>query len=264
MPSPPALELRDVSYEADGIRIVHGVSWSVVRGEHWAVLGPNGAGKTTLLRIAGGYIWPNAGGQVLRDGEPLVDLRRLRRRIGWVSSHLVERIPKREPVLNTVLSGKFAQLGLKPMPWDRPSASDSVRAAELLDRLGCADLIEKHFGVLSQGEQQKVLIARALMVEPLMIILDDPCAGLDPGAREKFLSTIESLAGTHDAPSLIMVTHHIEEIMPAFERTLVMAEGRIVHCGETDSVLQASVLEQLYGTKPAQFIRHGKRRWTVW
>jgi len=260
----PALELNDIHHAAGDTPILRGVSWKVERGEHWAVLGPNGAGKTTLLRIACGYLWPNRGGVVRRDGSDHLDLREIRKSIGWVSSVVNADIPRHEPVLRTVVSGKFAMLGLRELDWDRPLPDDFDRARDYLGQLGATDLIEKKFGVLSQGEQQKVLIARARMTEPLLILLDEPCAGLDPAAREHFLASIEALANHPDAPSLVMSTHHFEEIMPAFSNTLVLVDGRVAAAGVTKEVVTSGLIERVYGVAPDKLIEHADRLWPLW
>jgi len=241
--SHPALELRNVSFRANGRLILDRVNWTVKRGEHWTLLGPNGAGKSTLLKIACGYLWPNAGGEVLRDGRSLLDLRELRKSIGYVTSTLVSEIPPREKVLDTVLSGEFAQLGLMEAPDD----ADRRHARACLEELGCLDLTDKPFGVLSQGEAQKVLIARARMAKPFLIILDEPCAGLDPGARERFLAAIQRLCDRENCASLILVTHHVEEIMPAFERTIALKAGKVLARGATAQVVRSDLLTRLYG-----------------
>ena len=228
------------------------------------MLGPNGAGKTTLLRIACGYLWPNRGGVVRRDGSDHLDLREIRKSIGWVSSVVNADIPRREPVMRTVVSGKFAMLGLRELDWDRPVADDYDRAASYLEQLGATELAKKEFGVLSQGEQQKVLIARARMTEPLLILLDEPCAGLDPAAREHFLSSVESLAATPGAPSLVMSTHHFEEIMPALSNTLVLVDGQVAAAGSTAEVVTRDLIERVYGTAPSSLVKHSGRLWPIW
>lgn len=240
----PALDFRNVSYSSfDDKRILQSIDWTVRQGEHWAVLGPNGAGKTTLVKIACGYVWPNDGGVVYRKGKELIDLGELRKSIGWVTSTLASQIPPREKTLRTVVSGKFAQIGL----WEEPSKRDFAQAGRYLDQMGCAYLIGQEFGTLSQGEQQKVLIARALMTKPYLLFLDEPCAGMDPGAREIFLSGLTNLDRQKRAPSLIYITHHIEEILPMFKKTLILKEGRILNAGETSVTLRRNVLEKLYG-----------------
>lgn len=258
------LEIRGVTFVADNTTILDDVSWRVEPGQHWAVLGPNGAGKTTLLRIACGYLWPNAGGSVYRGGQRQVDLRQLRRSIGWISSAMIAEIPKRENVLDTVVSGRFAQLGLKPVAWDGPTRKDYETSREHLEQLGCAELAAKPFGVLSQGEQQKVLIARARMAEPLLVILDEPCAGMDPGARERFLGTLSELTRQPNAPSLVLVTHHIQEIVPGVDNTLVLHQGRVLRSGNTRSVLDAATISEIYGVPVSQLVSENGRLWPIW
>ncbi len=262
-PRPEAIfELRGVSYHLGGKAILDGVSWSVGPGDHWGLLGPNGAGKTTLLRLACGYIWPNAGGSILRLGKELLDLRQLRRSIGWVTSDLAGRIPRREPVLRTVVSGKFAQIGLWQVQGRQIPEEDWQEARDCLGQLGAADLADQAFGTLSQGETQKVLIARARMARPLMIILDEPCAGLDPGAREAFLASLEDFIAHNRKCSLVYVTHHVEEILPGMENVVVMARGRIAQCGPRQEVLTGENLSRVYGT-PMRLVSSAGRYWPV-
>src|SRR6187397_2831310 len=153
---------EDVGYHQQGADILVGIDWQLDRGRHWAVLGPNGSGKTTLLRIACGYLWPTSG-RVLRLGEELLDLGELRRSIGWISTAMIAEIPTSDTGLETVVSGKFAQLGLKRLPGLEPTGADFDAAHAELVRLGCDSLADKPFGILSQGERQQVLIARARM-----------------------------------------------------------------------------------------------------
>jgi iron complex transport system ATP-binding protein len=242
----PALDLRDVSYVANGKRILHAVNWTVREGEHWAILGPNGAGKTTLLRIACGYIWPNDGGAVYRKGKELINLPELRKSIGWVTSTLTSQIPSREKTLRTVVSGRFAQIGLVEGPWGEPTRRDYDQAEAYLEQMGCASLSDQEFGTLSQGEQQKVLIARARMTKSYLIFLDEPCAGMDPGAREKFLRTLQKVGRQKKVPSLIYVTHHIEEILPLFKKILILKDGEVLEAGNAGTVLKRTILEKLY------------------
>jgi iron complex transport system ATP-binding protein len=258
----PSLDLREVTYAVNGKRIIDRISWLVEPGEHWAILGPNGSGKTTLLRLACGYLWPNAGGEIYRQGETLLNLTELRKSIGWVTSTLVTEIPRREMVLDTVVSGKYAQLGLREYPGFAPRQSDFAKARQYLKGLGCEDLAKRLFGTLSQGEQQKVLICRARMTDPYLIILDEPCAGMDPGAREIFLSSLSTLGKNGDIPSLVYVTHHVEEILPLFEKTLLLKEGRILRSGRTDDVLVPQTLQQLYGVS-MELIRKDGRYWPI-
>ena len=188
------------------------------------MLGPNGSGKTTLLRIACGYLWPTSG-RVLRLGEELIDLGELRRSIGWISSAMIADIPRRDTGLETVVIGRFAQFGLKRLPGhgaDRRPTSPMRRRSST--RLNCESLADKTFGILSQGERQQVLIARARMAKPLLLVLDEPCAGMDPGVRERFLAWLNERLRHPETPTVVLVTHHIEEIVPGFANTLVLSQ----------------------------------------
>lgn len=262
MKKTPALELRKVSFTANGKRILDSIDWTVQNGEHWAILGPNGSGKTTLLKIASGYLWPNAGGEVYRNGHELIHLPELRKSIGWVTASLAGEIPANEKALHTVVSGKFAQIGYLGGMWGQASRSDFARARRYLDELSCGHLREQEFGSLSQGEQQKVLIARARMTKPYLIILDEPCAGMDPGARENFLASLRRLGAQKKIPALIYVTHHIEEILPMFRRLLVLRAGKVLHAGNIAAVLKPQMLREIYGAS-LSFVRRKGRYWPV-
>ena len=259
---PPILDIRDVSYRIDDRLILDRISWQLRAGEHWVVLGPNGAGKTSLLRIACGYIWANAGGEIYRKGRPLVNLRQLRESIGWVTISLTDQIPPGEIAARTVVSGKFAQLGLREFAGQRPDDADFARARRYLDEMNCADIAEQEFGTLSQGEKQRVLIARARMARPLLLILDEPCAGLDPGGRELLLASIRNLAEIQREMGLILVTHHIEEIMPVFEKVLVLANGRIIEKGPTKKVISPQLIQRLYSVSTT-IRRAAGRYWMI-
>lgn len=258
----PLLEIRDVSYAMNSREILDAVSWTVSGGENWAIVGPNGAGKTTLLKMVCGYLWPNRGGKIYWNGETLIDLGTLRRSIGWVTSSLVADIPRSEPVINTVLSGKYAQLGLWTFAWEQPTSIDTEAAEKFLGELGCAGLASRRFSTLSQGEQQKVLICRALMAKPYLIILDEPCAGMDPGARETFLSALSVLADKGGLPVLIYVTHHVEEILPAFSRTLVLKDGKVMMKGPTEKMITNRMMMRLYGIS-VQLLKKNGRHWPI-
>jgi iron complex transport system ATP-binding protein len=258
----PALQLCNVSYVANQKRILDGIDWTVAHGEHWAILGPNGSGKTTLLKLACGYIWPNAGGEIYRNGKILTNLPSLRRSIGWVTSGLAAQIPGREPAIRTVVSGRFAQIGYIEGFGDDASPRDFRFAETCLQRMGAAHVRDQEFGTLSQGEQQKVLIARALMTKPYLMVLDEPCAGMDPGARENFLSALAQFGRQKKVPSLIYVTHHIEELLPLFNKTLVLRAGKVLRSGATRAVLKESMIEELYGVR-MKIIRRKSRLWPV-
>ncbi|MCE9545738.1 MAG: ATP-binding cassette domain-containing protein [Planctomycetia bacterium] len=264
MTPPPILDFQHVSHFAGQKALLSDVTWQIRPGEHWVLLGPNGAGKTTLLRIACGYVWPNGGGQVLRDGQDRVDLGALRRNIGWLTSQLATQIPPGEIVRATVLSGRFAQFGLKRLPGLTIDPADEREADTLLAEIGCTQFADRTFGTLSQGEQQKVLIARAYMARRKLLILDEPCAGLDPAARESFLEAIDRLARQPSGPSLIFVTHHVEEIVPSFTQALLLREGKVLRSGETQQIVDAGMLSTLYGRQVGQLNRHGGRFWLSW
>ena len=260
----PLVSLRNVSHRAGDRIVLHNVEWAIHSGTCWAVLGANGSGKSMLMRIVGGWLWPNAGGEVSRLGQRLTDLSQLRRSIGWVSSSVLPVIPRHERVLDTVVSGRFAQLGLQTTPWEKPQTADWVHSLRLLDTIHAADLAERRFGELSQGEQQKVLLARAQMALPLLLILDEPCAGLDPGSRESFLDGLTHLMAQNEAPDVIMVTHHLEEILPRMTKTLVLDQGRVLAAGPTEEVMDSQLLHQVYGRSPQEIRQTNGRRWPIW
>lgn len=256
-------ELRSVGYQQQGTTILADVDWRVDAGNHWAILGPNGSGKSTLLKIATGYLW-HTQGEVLRLGKPLTDLVELRRNIGWVSADVVAQIPPREIALETVVSGKFAQFGLRRLPSTLPSAADFRRGQEELARLDCESLVHKPFGVLSQGERQQVLVARTRMAGSMVLVLDEPCAGMDPGVRERFLTWLDGQLSNADFPTVLMATHHLEEIVAGIGHALCMRDGRILNVGKAEQVIDKSTVESIYDTPLARLVVHRGRRWPLW
>lgn len=254
---------ENVGYRQQGVDILSGIDWRIESGQHWAVLGPNGSGKTTLLRIVCGYLWPTSG-RVLRLGRELIDLGELRRSIGWISSGMIADIPAHDTGLETVVTGRLAQIGLKHLPFYGPSDSDYAEAASELERLGCESLAAKPFGILSQGERQQVLIARARMAKPLLLVLDEPCAGMDPGVRERFLGWLDERLGDAAGPTTIFVTHHIEEVVRAMQNTLILSAGRIHSAGLTSEVVTREAIEAVYHTRLARIERSGGRLWPLW
>lgn len=235
--------------------ILSGVDWRVERGEHWVILGANGSGKTSLLKALTGYLSPTAGRiSLLGQHYGSCDWRDLRLHIGVVTSAFAASIPPAETALETVISGKFAQLDL----WHRVSARDRAAARRLLRGSGLGELEDRAWAWLSQGERQRVLIARALMAAPQLLILDEPCAGLDPVTREKFLVFIEKLARSGRGPALVLVTHHVEEITPVFSHTLLLREGRVHAAGPRQRVLDSANLSATFGA-PLRLLRSGAR-----
>jgi iron complex transport system ATP-binding protein len=213
-------------------------------GEHWAILGPNGCGKTSLLKALVGYLAPTAGSIALlgrRYGQ--TDWRELRLRIGIVTSALQAAVPPAELALDTVISGRYAQLDL----WARPTPADRADARRRLRVVGATLLAGREWAYLSQGERQRVLIARALMARPRLLILDEPCAGLDPVAREEFLRLVEALAQRRRGPALVLVTHHVEEITPSFSHLLLLRSGRAVASGPRRGVLTSANFSAAFG-----------------
>ncbi|HYO24907.1 MAG TPA: ATP-binding cassette domain-containing protein [Lacipirellulaceae bacterium] len=265
MPPAPLVELDRVTYRQQGATLLDDVSWKLDSGARWALVGPNGCGKTTLLRLAGGYVWATSG-VVRRQGAELVDLGALRRSIGWVAPDLAPQIPPRERVLETVVSGKMAQVGLKRLGPSPPTSADFEQARALLAAMRCDALVDKPFGVLSHGERQQTLVARARMVDPLLLVLDEPCAGMDPGVRERFLAWLQEFVAGGAAPgaAVVFVTHHVEEIMPAFNQALLMDAGRIIAAGAAGDVLTPHRLSAAYGVGVSQLVRHAGRRWPLW
>lgn len=253
-------DIRNVSYKLGLKTILDGINWKVRKGEHWAILGPNGAGKTTLLRVACGYVWPNAGGTVYRNGKALVNLRQLRKEIGWLTNSLARDIPPAEKVIRTVVSGKYAQLGLCEYQGQTIAKTDFETAERYLEEMNCTHLAQQRFGVLSQGEKQRVLISRARMARPYLMILDEPCAGLDPGGRELLLRSIGELAENQQKMGLILVTQHVEEILPIFENTLALKNGKLFESGPTQEVVCSDVVGRLYGID-AQIRSQNDRYW---
>ncbi|PYI50524.1 ABC transporter ATP-binding protein [Paenibacillus flagellatus] len=237
------VDVNRVTWNREGKTVLRDVNWQVKAGEHWAVLGLNGSGKTTLLNMITGYIWPTEG-QVSVFGHLFgtVDLRELRKSIGWVSSSLQEKLHMNDRAQHVVLSGKYATIGL----YDKPADDDMDRAQSLMKQLGVSHLYDRHYHSCSQGEKQKLLIARALMASPRLLILDEPCNGLDVFSREQLLASIQSLVAQPDAPTLIYVTHHIEEIVPAFTKALLIRSGQVYRSGSTQDVLTSGYLTDFF------------------
>lgn len=250
--------MEGVSWRREGREILRQINWTVQPGEHWALLGGNGSGKTTLLRMVNGYIWPTTGRvTVLGEAFGRTDIHRLRRRIGWVSSSLGEWVNERHLAEEIVVSGKFAAVGLT---FADPEEADFERAREIMDRLNIGHLYGQIYGKASHGEKQKLLIARALMADPELLILDEPTNGLDFVAREELLQTIEDLSKDPEGPTLLYVSHHIEEIIPIFSHTALIKEGTIYRQGPRKEVINEANLSYLFG-RPIQIEWAKDRAW---
>ncbi len=253
------LELVDVSVVRDGRALVDQISWSVAEGERWVILGPNGAGKTTLLSIASSYLFPSAGSVVIL-GEKLgaVDVFDLRPRIGVAGAAMADKMPRSQTVLETVLTAAY---GMTAHWRENYEASDEERARLILDRLGMSEFAGRRFGTLSEGERKRTLIARAIMTDPELLLLDEPAAGLDLGGREDLVRRLGRLARDPIAPSMIMVTHHVEEIAPGFTHVLMIRQGKVVAAGPLDLELTSRNLSHCFGLP--LIVERRDDRWTA-
>jgi iron complex transport system ATP-binding protein len=250
------LEFAGVSVVRGDNTLLDDITWEVEEGQRWVILGPNGAGKTTLLQLAAGRIHPTTGvAGVLGEVLGAVDVFELRPRIGLSSAAIAERLPVDELVKDVVVTASYGIVGR----WrERYDALDHARAAYLLDALGAAHLSDRAFGTLSEGERKRVQIARALMSDPELMLLDEPAAGLDLGGREDLVARLAALAADIEAPALILVTHHVEEIPPSFTDVMLLREGRIVAAGPVEITLTAENLSRTFGL-PLVLERHGER-----
>lgn len=252
------IEIKNVSFRRGTLELLREVNWTIRQGEHWALLGLNGSGKTTLLNIITGYQWPSSG-KISVLGHPFgeIDLRELRQSIGWVSSSLQEKLYAGDKAQSVVISGKFATIGL----YDKPTDEDYERARAHMEALSCLHLWDREYRTCSQGEKQKLLIARALMSQPALLILDEPCNGLDLFSREKLLQSIQELARREDSPTLIYVTHHTEEIVPMFSHTLLLRSGEVFEAGRTKELLSTERLSSFF-QHPVYVHWNRGRAWT--
>ncbi|MEU4389602.1 ABC transporter ATP-binding protein [Kribbella sp. NPDC023855] len=237
-------EMAGVSIVRGDALLLDGVDWSIEETDRWVVIGPNGAGKTTMLQILAAQMHPTAGvvgllGEVLGA----IDVFELRPRIGLTSAALADRLPKGERVADVVVSASYAVLGRWREEYDD---LDHQRAKELLTELGIGHLSERTFGTLSEGERKRVQIARALMTDPELMLLDEPAAGLDLTGREHLVRSLSSIATAEGAPAMVLVTHHVEEIPPGFTHALLLKQGRVVAAGPIDEALTAETLSETF------------------
>jgi iron complex transport system ATP-binding protein len=255
------LALHDVRVVRDGRVVLDDVCWEVVAGERWVVLGPNGAGKTTLLRVAGALLWPTSGRvEILGRRLGRVDVRTLRAQVAFVSAAVTRELRPSQLVREVVTSGKFGALETW---WHRYEPADWERAERLLVETevgGPEGISGREFGVISEGERQHVLLARALMASPEILLLDEPAAGLDMGARERFLSVLGALATDSSVP-LVLVTHHTEEIPPGITHAMLLTGGRVLHAGPVAEVLTSEAVSECFSA-PITVHRDGDRWWS--
>lgn len=253
------LQFDDVSVVRGQNRILNSITWTADSDERWVVLGPNGAGKTTMLQLAAAMSHPTSGMATVLD-ETLgdVDVFELRPRIGFASTALARRIPANETVLNVVLTASYSVTGRWTESYDD---IDVRRAQRVLAEWKLDHLEDRRFGQLSDGEQKRVQIARAVMTDPELMLLDEPAASLDLGAREELLKLLGGYASAKDAPAIIMVTHHVEEIPPGFGHALLLANGEIRAAGPIDEVLTAENLSDTF--KMSLEVEHIDGRYTA-
>jgi iron complex transport system ATP-binding protein len=250
----PVIEVASLRVDRDAL-ILDAVDWRVDPGQHWVILGANGSGKTSLLSVLTGYLAPTAGTvSVLGETYGRSDWRELRTRVGLVSSSVHQLMPPHESALNAVASGRRALIGM----WGEVGEADSKRAEEILREVEAEYLSDRPWRFLSQGERQRVLIGRALMADPRLLVLDEPCAGLDPVAREHFLGFVERMLGRPGAPTLVLVTHHVEEIVAGFSHVLVLRAGRVLAAGSRENVMTSAILTRAFDA-PLRLESSGER-----
>lgn len=256
------LQLDSIHYRRAERHILKGIDWRVREGEHWAVVGPNGCGKTSLMMVATGYEPSSAGEVYLVSGYIReITLPAVRREVGFVSSQLTEVMAQHRRAatgLETVLSGRYASLGI----YERPTPAALAEARRTLRRLGAAHLEDVPFGKMSTGQRQICLIGRCFMARSKLMILDEPCAGLDLATREVVLRALSAACARRPNRPVVLITHHPEEIMPAITHVLLMRDGRAIAQGPKDAVLTHASLEAAYGL-PLRVVRQDGRVWIV-
>lgn len=238
------VDMRDVEFVRGGRTLVGPVTWQVELDERWVVIGPNGAGKTTLIRMASAQEFPSAGTVfILGERVGATDMRDLRAAIGVTSSAVAQRVPEDEKVGDLVVSAGYAILGRWREDYDE---TDYQQALEVLEQVGAIHLMDRRWGTLSDGEKKRVLVARAVMTNPELLILDEPAAGMDLGGREDLLGYLGDLAMDPDAPAIVMITHHLEEIPAGFTHAMLLDEGEVVAQGLIDDVLTSENVSRAY------------------
>jgi iron complex transport system ATP-binding protein len=249
VPTPPdddtVILFDRVSVIRGGNFLVRGLSWQVELDERWVILGPNGAGKTTLLNLASARLHPSRGtAWVLGERLGRTNVNELRTRVGLTTGSFTERVPPDERVLDVVVTAAWSVVGRWRESYD---PQDEARARRLLDQMGMGALLDREFGTLSEGERKRTQIARALMTDPELMLLDEPTAGLDLGGREELLARLSELAEDPDAPAMALVTHHVEEIPPGFTHAMLLREGNVVAAGLIGETMTADNLSKTFG-----------------
>jgi iron complex transport system ATP-binding protein len=257
--SDEVLRLRGVGVRYEKSMLLRDIEWTVRSDESWVVIGPNGAGKTTLLQLAAALLAPTEGtveilGERLEEADP----QDLRSRIGFASAAVADQVPPAEKVIDLVLTASYGILGRNAEDYD---SFDVTRAVELLDALGCAHLIRRRFVTLSEGERKRVQIARALMPDPELLLLDEPAAGLDLGGREDVLRRLSGLAADPQAPMIVLVTHHVEEVPEGFTHAMLLRKGAVLAAGPVVEVFTERNLSKCFGVP--LLVERRAARWTA-
>jgi iron complex transport system ATP-binding protein len=243
--SAEVLRLRGVGVRHEKSMLLRDINWTARSDESWVVIGPNGAGKTTLLQVAAALLFPTEGSiEILGESTDEADLSDLRTRIGFASTAVADRVPPAEKVIDLVLTAAYGILGRNAEDYD---SFDVTRAVELLDALGCAHLIRRRFITLSEGERKRVQIARSLMADPELLLLDEPAAGLDLGGREDLLRRVAALVRDPRAPMMVLVTHHVEEVPEGFTHAMLLRKGTVLAAGPVQEVFTERNLSKCFG-----------------
>jgi iron complex transport system ATP-binding protein len=257
--SDEVLRMRGVGVRREKSMLLRDVDWTAHEDERWVVIGPNGAGKTTLLQVAAAQMFPTTGTvDIMGQRLGQVDVFELRNRIGLASAVVADRVPAAEKVIDLVLTATYAIIGRWKEDYE---SADVTRAVELLDALGCAHLIRRRFSTLSEGERKRVQIARSIMPDPELLLLDEPAAGLDLGGREDLLRRLSALARDPKAPMMALVTHHVEEVPTGFTHAILLRKGGVVAAGEIGEVFTERNLSSCFGVSLS--VEHRQSRWTA-
>ena len=261
MAADPVIRVTGLSVVRDGTALIEDIDWVVNPGERWALLGPNGSGKTTLLRVVGSALWPTRGlVEILGERLGHVDMRILRQRIATVSASISRSLRPQLSALEVVLTGRYAVLETW---WHDFTADDRADADRLLRLAGFGgdSFDDRSFGLLSEGERQQVLLARALMGQPELLLMDEPAAGLDLGARERLVQRLSVLADDPSVPALVLVTHHVEEIPPGMTHAALLRDGRMVAAGPVNRVLTDRAVSDAFGVEVV--VSQSEGRWSA-